>query len=219
MVRPSESSLRITPTTPKSSSCNQFCSLRRRFEETQRWRTRAKILMTLARKDISIWTPANGLELAPRQPGSRPGRPTIICEVPSERHTYNEWLTHSVVHLFSGTGLHYLWVDHAFFAVSSEYSVEQSIAPARADSLKDAHKLQRAIEMTSGEARRGGTREVISDDIRHFVWIRDKGACLKCGSNGDLQFDHIIPHSLGGNSEPANLQLLCGSCNRKKARD
>src|SRR5262249_16950990 len=36
-------------------------------------------------------------------------------------------------------------------------------------------------------------REQISDAVRLFVWQRDEGKCVKCGSKERLEFDHIIP--------------------------
>jgi 5-methylcytosine-specific restriction endonuclease McrA len=57
---------------------------------------------------------------------------------------------------------------------------------------------------------------VISDDVKQLVWTRDGGRCRNCGSTVELQFDHVIPVSMGGNSEPDNLQILCGPCNRRK---
>ncbi len=57
----------------------------------------------------------------------------------------------------------------------------------------------------------------IPDDIKLLVWERDGGACTKCGSTSELQYDHIIPQSLGGATTPENLQILCGICNRAKS--
>lgn len=59
-------------------------------------------------------------------------------------------------------------------------------------------------------------RERIPDDVQIFVWNRDNAQCVKCGSNENLAFDHIIPHSLGGSNSKRNLQLLCDTCNQKK---
>ncbi len=61
------------------------------------------------------------------------------------------------------------------------------------------------------------SREPIPEVVRHEVWRRDKGRCVKCGSQERLEFDHIIPVSKGGSSTARNLQLLCEPCNRKKA--
>jgi 5-methylcytosine-specific restriction endonuclease McrA len=59
-------------------------------------------------------------------------------------------------------------------------------------------------------------RGAIPDDVKQFVWTRDGGRCRQCGSNAELQFDHIIPVAYGGGSSQDNLQVLCGPCNRRK---
>ena len=41
--------------------------------------------------------------------------------------------------------------------------------------------------------------------------------CVQCSSNENLEFDHIIPHSKGGNNTYRNIQLLCEPCNRSKS--
>lgn len=56
----------------------------------------------------------------------------------------------------------------------------------------------------------------ISNKVRGEVWARDEGACVECGSNVDLHFDHIVPWSKGGGNHAENIQLLCQSCNLKK---
>lgn len=53
-------------------------------------------------------------------------------------------------------------------------------------------------------------------DARLLVWSRDHGRCKNCGTSSDLQFDHVIPRSLGGSSRAENLEVLCGACNRRK---
>jgi len=61
-------------------------------------------------------------------------------------------------------------------------------------------------------------REAIPDSVRMFVWQRDEGRCVKCGSKEKLEFDHIIPVADGGGSTSRNIQLLCETCNRVKGR-
>ena len=39
---------------------------------------------------------------------------------------------------------------------------------------------------------------------------------MRCGATFELQFDHIIPVSMGGSSTVENIELLCADCNRLK---
>jgi 5-methylcytosine-specific restriction endonuclease McrA len=57
----------------------------------------------------------------------------------------------------------------------------------------------------------------ISQEVKDKVWNRDGGKCVECGSNENLEFDHIIPFSKGGANTYRNIQLLCESCNRSKS--
>ena len=72
----------------------------------------------------------------------------------------------------------------------------------------------------------------ISDDLKDRVWRRDQGMCQAnykldsrfekntgeiCGSNENLEFDHIVPFSKGGKTTYRNLQLLCRTHNRIKS--
>ena len=59
-------------------------------------------------------------------------------------------------------------------------------------------------------------REQIPQSVRLFVWQRDQGRCVRCGSAEKLEFDHIIPVAKGGSSTERNIQLLCEPCNRAK---
>lgn len=57
----------------------------------------------------------------------------------------------------------------------------------------------------------------ISQSVKDDVWNRDGGVCVQCGSNQNIEFDHIIPHSKGGSNTYRNIQLLCETCNRSKS--
>ena len=58
---------------------------------------------------------------------------------------------------------------------------------------------------------------IIPASVKFEVWKRDKGCCVKCGSNENLHFNHIIPYSKGGSSLVAeNIQLLCVKHNLEK---
>lgn len=59
----------------------------------------------------------------------------------------------------------------------------------------------------------------VSQDVKIAVAARDGGRCRQCGSTADLHFDHVIAWSKGGANTVANIQLLCGPCNRRKGAD
>jgi len=61
-------------------------------------------------------------------------------------------------------------------------------------------------------------RERIPEAVQIFVWRRDQGRCVQCGSREKLEFDHIIPVAEGGSNTERNVQLLCESCNRSKGK-
>lgn len=83
---------------------------------------------------------------------------------------------------------------------------------------KKERKLEKAESLME---QRGSSvaerREPISDDVKVFVWNRDGGKCVKCESQENLEFDHIIPFARGGSSTARNIQLLCEDCNRGKS--
>jgi len=51
--------------------------------------------------------------------------------------------------------------------------------------------------------------------IRQSIIDRDQ-CCQMCGTEERLTVDHIVPRVLGGDDNPSNLQVLCGSCNSSK---
>jgi hypothetical protein len=80
------------------------------------------------------------------------------------------------------------------------------------------------VEVADGEAIQELTtkfespwpRRHIKDAVKTAVFSRDSGRCRMCGSTEILEYDHVIPVSKGGTSDPENIQLLCRSCNRTK---
>lgn len=60
-------------------------------------------------------------------------------------------------------------------------------------------------------------RKPIPSSVKKAVWKRDGGKCVNCGSEVDIEYDHIIPVAKGGSSTIQNIQILCKKCNRKKS--
>lgn len=59
---------------------------------------------------------------------------------------------------------------------------------------------------------------LIPTSVKLEVWSRDKGRCVKCGSQENLHFDHDLPFSKGGTSLTAeNVRILCMKCNLSKS--
>ena len=59
----------------------------------------------------------------------------------------------------------------------------------------------------------------VSPNIREVLYAAQEGKCAGCGDPmrlRNLELDHIMPRSKGGRHTDANLQLLCGWCNRTK---
>lgn len=72
----------------------------------------------------------------------------------------------------------------------------------------------------TSELRRKGRYLSFSTKMR--VARRDNYTCQKCGKHlkdDELEFDHVIPVSRGGNSEEHNIRLTCFDCNREKSNN
>lgn len=99
----------------------------------------------------------------------------------------------------------------------------ESIFEAALDSLLDA------VDPARRKGRPGADPRPIEEQTRRIPeWVkrtvrrRDEERCVfvsrdgvRCGERRFLQFDHVVPWSLGGRSDDAdNIRLLCGSHNR-----
>src|SRR6185312_11961653 len=94
------------------------------------------------------------------------------------------------------------WEDEGLGADDVKALVLQRMR-RRERQLATAHSLMRAEE--AGQA----ARPPVPIEIRRAVFERDGGRCVECGGGFDLQYDHVIPLSLGGATTLPNLQLLC----------
>jgi hypothetical protein len=71
----------------------------------------------------------------------------------------------------------------------------------------------------TGGLRRGDSS--ISFQTKLRVARRDNYTCQECGKllrEYEIEFDHVIPRSLGGTSDEHNIRLTCLKCNRKKGK-
>lgn len=83
--------------------------------------------------------------------------------------------------------------------------------------MRQSDRLGRAKTIAGqGQLPLPGQRTSLQKDVKQLVWNRDGGACRACGATTELQFDHVIPVAHGGGNTEANLQVLCGPCNRRK---
>lgn len=68
--------------------------------------------------------------------------------------------------------------------------------------------------------RRKQERSKLTPTLRYDIMKRDGFRCCLCGRSADngieLEVDHIVPISKGGNTVYSNLQTLCRDCNRGK---
>ena len=53
----------------------------------------------------------------------------------------------------------------------------------------------------------------IPAQVKHQVY---DGKCKNCGTQRDLQYDHIKEYAKGGDNSAKNIQLLCSNCNQRK---
>ena len=101
-----------------------------------------------------------------------------------------------------------------YATVRADERITRSVAEEALASLGYGDRLSISESGTGGLKT---SRPPIPDDVKIFVWQRDGGHCVKCGSHGNLEFDHIIPLAKGGSNTARNLQLLCEECNRRKS--
>lgn len=81
----------------------------------------------------------------------------------------------------------------------------------------DEHRSAEAARTRLYRQRGGGA---IPDELRAAVYARDGYRCVYCGSEQNLQCDHVIPVSKQGPTTFENLATACQPCNaRKRDRD
>jgi hypothetical protein len=75
------------------------------------------------------------------------------------------------------------------------------------------------VSSENARARRLGIPGIITTDEWQALCRQYGDRCLRCGNDGLMSIDHVIPLSLGGEHAMSNIQPLCSKCNRKKFTD
>lgn len=120
----------------------------------------------------------------------------------------------------SPSGKRWWWFQGSFYCEDEGLDAQEVKALILSRLQKQKKRVERAIvELETSENTISPKRQPIPDNIKMFVWQRDRGRCVKCGSQKNLEFDHIIPLSKGGSNSARNTQLLCEECNRSKGGD
>jgi HNH endonuclease len=117
--------------------------------------------------------------------------------------------------LSAGARTYWLFEDRVYWE-DEDLAARDVLALVRDRRLRQQRKLERAHASMAANGAGAARRDVIPREVRLAVFERDGGRCVECGSNFDIQYDHVIPFSMGGASTVENLQILCADCNRRK---
>ena len=111
------------------------------------------------------------------------------------------------------------WYDDAFYwTTAGAYNgadIKALLYTRQRQSERELEHAHAVLAASASPAKR--KREPIPKDVRLAVWARDEGRCVECGSDFDIQYDHIIPFSMVGASTVENLQLLRAAIRRREA--
>ncbi len=122
-------------------------------------------------------------------------------------------------HAWESTGdvSYYYYCRGTYYVSAVQMSLDEVPMVLDAEREKTTQSLRNELERIKSKAEsKGSNRAPIPESVQVLVWNRDGGKCVKCGSQENLEFDHIIPISKGGGDSARNIQLLCETCNRSK---
>lgn len=109
-----------------------------------------------------------------------------------------------------------IWSDKGFFKLIDATYKESEQEDRKV--FKFVLKPIQVGSMSKDQKREFEFTRRIPTEVKKEVYQRDKGQCVKCGSEKNLHFDHKLPFSKGGTSlNKENIQLLCEECNLKKS--
>jgi hypothetical protein len=119
--------------------------------------------------------------------------------------------------VFRGWGRQYWLFRDRFHWEDDNLSADDAHALLYEKWRRRERQLERARAVVATESLpRQPHRVLIAREVKEEVFRRDRDRCVECGSDFDIQYDHVIPVARGGSNEVDNLQILCATCNRKK---
>ena len=105
-----------------------------------------------------------------------------------------------------------IWVYNGLFNLVDAYqepSEGRKVFKFRLELVEDSYSKPKHRDLIHNR--------VIPASVKIEAWKRDKGRCVKCGSEDNLHYDHILPYSKGGSSlVTENVQILCARHNLEK---
>jgi 5-methylcytosine-specific restriction endonuclease McrA len=146
---------------------------------------------------------------ATRHAAARPFGPRALAELEQRQRE-------QPVALIEAEGRQWWWYRECFYWEDDGLGARDVMALVVERERRKQRKLERAHAALQQERNGVPRREPIPRDVRLAVWRRDGGRCVECDGDFELQYDHVIPFSMGGASSVENLQLLCADCNRAK---
>jgi 5-methylcytosine-specific restriction endonuclease McrA len=102
---------------------------------------------------------------------------------------------------------------------AAEYHIaNKALLNERSAAWRKANPEKCRIQAHDRRARVKGVGGALSKDIYERLFKLQKGKCACCGTplGKDGHLDHIMPISMGGKNEDANVQLLTQRCNNQK---
>lgn len=80
----------------------------------------------------------------------------------------------------------------------------------------DAWRIQHRLAKHRRRALLKGNGGTVSPAEWRSILVVHDNRCARCGNQGDMTQDHILPISMGGRNVAANLQPMCHLCNSMK---